>query len=59
MCQYVENVEQTKADICEIHLILLRISREFNSSNSDFQFFQKQQEVVVINLQTQQKLPVS
>ena len=37
MCQYVENVEQTKAAICEIHLIILRISREINSLNSDFQ----------------------
>ena len=34
----MENVEQTKADVCEIHLILLRISKEFNSVISDFQF---------------------
>ena len=59
MCQYVANVEQTRAGICEIHLILLRISREFNTVNSDFQFFQKQQELVIINSQTQQKVPFS
>ena len=60
MCQYVENVEQTIADICEIHLILLKIFREFKGINSDFRFFfQKKQEIVLINLQTQQKVPFS
>ena len=39
MCQYVENIEQIKTDICKIHLIFVRISREFNGVNSDFQFF--------------------
>ena len=36
MRQCVQNVEQIEAEVCEIHLILLRTCREFNSFNSDF-----------------------
>ena len=39
ICQYVENVEQTKADICEIYLIIQEFLENLTASTVIFSFF--------------------